>query len=81
VNCPAGCKGIDLGNGDFSGCRCLGHAGCDCPNHPEELVEQLSCVVCGSDIITVYAVMTYMKCTRCGIMYDEYPKVRVKDTK
>jgi hypothetical protein len=33
VMCPKGCLGIDLGNGDHSGCKCDG-PGCDCPNHP-----------------------------------------------
>jgi hypothetical protein len=33
AKCPKGCLGIDLGNGDHSGCKCNG-PGCDCPNHP-----------------------------------------------
>ncbi len=31
--CPEGCTGIDLGDGNTSGCECLGEK-CDCPNHP-----------------------------------------------
>jgi len=31
--CPEGCQGIDLGDGNHSGCECKG-ATCDCPNHP-----------------------------------------------
>ena len=30
--CPPGCPGIDLGDGNSSGCECTGE-GCDCPNH------------------------------------------------
>jgi hypothetical protein len=43
--CPEGCKGLDLGEGNFSGCSCgtpfLANGQpwpegfkCDCPNHP-----------------------------------------------
>jgi hypothetical protein len=43
--CPTGCRGIDLGDGNFSGCSCrsgkLANGDpqppgfvCDCPNHP-----------------------------------------------
>jgi hypothetical protein len=45
VRCPKGCKGVDLGDGNFSGCNCRNRKlangqkippgfECDCPNHP-----------------------------------------------
>lgn len=33
VGCPRGCTGIDLGDGNHSGCECHGSI-CDCPQHP-----------------------------------------------
>jgi hypothetical protein len=33
AKCPIGCEGIDLGDGNYSGCACVGER-CDCPNHP-----------------------------------------------
>lgn len=32
VRCPQGCRGIELGDGNWSGCVCSGD-GCDCPHH------------------------------------------------
>lgn len=39
--CPSGCKGIDIGDGNSSGCACKGDgAPCDCPNHKVETTEK-----------------------------------------
>ena len=32
-HCPQGCRGIELGDGSWSGCVCPGTDGCDCPQH------------------------------------------------
>lgn len=34
-HCPVGCKGIAIGDGEWSGCDCSGDDGrlCDCPHH------------------------------------------------
>jgi hypothetical protein len=36
--CPPGCRGIEIGDGNSSGCECPGD-GCDCPQHPAPHVE------------------------------------------
>src|SRR5260370_38073940 len=34
THCATDCTGIEIGDGNHSGCECLGAADCDCPNHP-----------------------------------------------